>query len=100
MKYIVSVGYHHDMHIYVWNWRVRPASQTLLCIYNLSLSPLQAGRCLGSNKITSKVYGLSFSEDSSYFVTVGNRRVRFWTMISPGREENVSHQHHILHCCQ
>ena len=23
MKYLVSVGYQHDMHIHVWNWKVR-----------------------------------------------------------------------------
>ena len=22
LKYLVSVGYHHDMQIYVWNWKV------------------------------------------------------------------------------
>jgi WD40 repeat protein len=70
MKYMVSVGYQHDMHIHVWNWRT--------------------GRSVATNKITSKVYGVSFSEDGKYFVTVGNRRVRFWNMrsVSSGREGN------------
>jgi WD40 repeat protein len=71
MKYMVSVGYQHDMHIHVWNWRT--------------------GWSVATNKITSKVYGVSFSEDGKYFVTVGNRRVRFWNMrsVSSGREGNV-----------
>ncbi|CAI8049410.1 WD repeat-containing protein 62, partial [Geodia barretti] len=68
MKYLVSVGYQHDMHIHVWNWK--------------------SGHRVATNKITSKVYGLSFSEDGKYFVTAGNRRVRFWTMLPSGREEN------------
>ena len=33
---------------------------------------------IASNKVSNKVYGLDFSENSSYFVTVGNRYVKFW----------------------
>lgn len=33
---------------------------------------------MAANKVSSKVTGVSFSEDSSYFVTVGNRHVKFW----------------------
>lgn len=33
---------------------------------------------VASNKVSCRVIALSFSEDSSYFVTVGNRHVRFW----------------------
>lgn len=33
---------------------------------------------VAANKVSSKVTGVSFSEDSSYFVTVGNRHVKFW----------------------
>lgn len=33
---------------------------------------------MASNKVSCRVIALSFSEDSSYFVTVGNRHVRFW----------------------
>ncbi|XP_017538725.1 mitogen-activated protein kinase-binding protein 1-like isoform X2 [Pygocentrus nattereri] len=57
-KYIVSVGYQHDMSVNVWAWR-----KNLL---------------VAANKVSSKVTAVSFSEDSSYFVTAGNRHVRFW----------------------
>lgn len=33
---------------------------------------------VAANKVSSKVTSVSFSEDSSYFVTVGNRHVKFW----------------------
>lgn len=33
---------------------------------------------VAANKVSSKVTGVSFSEDRSYFVTVGNRHVKFW----------------------
>ncbi|XP_037100854.1 mitogen-activated protein kinase-binding protein 1-like isoform X2 [Syngnathus acus] len=33
---------------------------------------------VAANKVSSKVTGVSFAEDSSYFVTVGNRHVKFW----------------------
>ncbi|XP_065184492.1 mitogen-activated protein kinase-binding protein 1-like isoform X1 [Sycon ciliatum] len=57
-KYLVSVGYEHDMNVIVWKWR--------------------NGSQLASNKVSVKVSALSFSHDGSYFVTVGNRHVRFW----------------------
>ncbi|KAM8952741.1 WD repeat-containing protein 62-like [Pelodytes ibericus] len=60
MKYVVSVGYQHDMLVNVWDWKVN--------------------NIVAKNKVSSKVSALSFSEDSSYFVTVGNRHVKFWYM--------------------
>ncbi|KAK6295478.1 hypothetical protein J4Q44_G00347040 [Coregonus suidteri] len=33
---------------------------------------------IAANKVSSKVTAVSFSEDSSYFVTAGNRHVKFW----------------------
>ncbi|KAM7339941.1 hypothetical protein ACRRTK_000556 [Alexandromys fortis] len=58
MKYIVSMGYQHDMVLNVWDWK--------------------KDSVVASNKVSCRVIALSFSEDSSYFVTVGNRHVRFW----------------------
>ncbi|KAM8916663.1 mitogen-activated protein kinase-binding protein 1 isoform 2-T2 [Spinachia spinachia] len=57
-KYIVSVGYEHDMMVNVWSWKK-----------NVVVS---------ANKVSSKVTAVSFSDDSSYFVTAGNRHVKFW----------------------
>uniref|UniRef100_A0A8C4RBR9 Mitogen-activated protein kinase binding protein 1 n=1 Tax=Eptatretus burgeri TaxID=7764 RepID=A0A8C4RBR9_EPTBU len=58
MKYIVSVGHHHDMIVNVWDWKRRVLAAT--------------------NKVSSKVVAVSFSADSGTFVTVGNRHVKFW----------------------
>ncbi|XP_051018736.1 WD repeat-containing protein 62 [Acomys russatus] len=58
MKHIVSMGYQHDMVLNVWDWK--------------------KDIVVASNKVSCRVMALSFSEDSSYFVTVGNRHVRFW----------------------
>lgn len=33
---------------------------------------------VAANKVSSKVTAVSFSEDCSYFVTAGNRHVKFW----------------------
>ncbi|MEQ2245712.1 Mitogen-activated protein kinase-binding protein 1, partial [Ilyodon furcidens] len=57
-KYIVSVGYQHDMMVNVWNWKKNVV--------------------VAANKVSSKVTAVSFSYDSSYFVTAGNRHVKFW----------------------
>ncbi|XP_008845027.1 mitogen-activated protein kinase-binding protein 1 isoform X2 [Nannospalax galili] len=57
-KYIVSVGYQHDMIVNVWSWKKNIV--------------------VASNKVSSRVTAVSFSEDSSYFVTAGNRHIKFW----------------------
>ncbi|XP_048806137.1 mitogen-activated protein kinase-binding protein 1 isoform X3 [Lagopus muta] len=57
-KYIVSVGYQHDMIVNVWSWKKNIV--------------------VAANKVSSKVTAVSFSEDCSYFVTAGNRHVKFW----------------------
>lgn len=33
---------------------------------------------IASNKVSAKVVAVSFSEDGNYFVTVGNRHVKYW----------------------
>ncbi|XP_052010183.1 mitogen-activated protein kinase-binding protein 1-like [Xyrauchen texanus] len=57
-KYIISVGYQHDMIVNVWAWKKNVV--------------------VAANKVSSKVSAVSFSDDSSYFVTAGNRHVKFW----------------------
>lgn len=48
---------------------------------------------VAANKVSSKVSAVSFSDDSSYFVTAGNRHVKFWyldhTKSSKVRGEDV-----------
>ncbi|XP_072286879.1 WD repeat-containing protein 62 [Pyxicephalus adspersus] len=58
MKYVVSVGYQHDMVVNVWDWK--------------------NSNVVAKNKVSSKVSAVSFSEDSSYFVTAGHRHIKFW----------------------
>ncbi|XP_073454922.1 WD repeat-containing protein 62 [Aquarana catesbeiana] len=58
MKYVVSVGYQHDMVVNVWDWK--------------------NNNVVAKNKVSSKVSAVSFSVDSSYFVTAGHRHVKFW----------------------
>ena len=38
----------------------------------------QKGSIIASNKVSSRVFSVSFSQDNSYFVTAGNRHVKFW----------------------
>ncbi|KAJ8308631.1 hypothetical protein KUTeg_013505 [Tegillarca granosa] len=61
-KHIVSIGTQHDMMVNVWNWKT--------------------GTKVASNKISSKVSAVAFSDDGSMFVTVGNRHVKFWYLDS------------------
>uniref|UniRef100_A0A8D0H706 WD repeat domain 62 n=1 Tax=Sphenodon punctatus TaxID=8508 RepID=A0A8D0H706_SPHPU len=67
MKYIVSVGYQHDMIVNVWDWR--------------------QDSLVASNKVSCKVMALSFSDDSC-FVTVGHRHVKFW-FLDASREVKI-----------
>uniref|UniRef100_A0A3B4TSM8 Uncharacterized protein n=1 Tax=Seriola dumerili TaxID=41447 RepID=A0A3B4TSM8_SERDU len=67
--YIVSVGYQHDMTVSVWDWR--------------------KGSIIASNKVSSRVFAVSFSQDNSYFVTAGNRHVKFW-YLDASKERRVN----------
>ncbi|XP_077142146.1 WD repeat-containing protein 62 isoform X2 [Ranitomeya variabilis] len=69
MKYVVSVGYQHDMVVNVWDWK--------------------NNNIVAKNKVSSKVSTVSFSEDSSYFVTAGHRHVKFWYLES-SRQSQVN----------
>lgn len=42
------------------------------------MSVEQKNVVVAANKVSSKVTAVSFSDDSSYFVTAGNRHVKFW----------------------
>ncbi|XP_075042861.1 WD repeat-containing protein 62-like isoform X2 [Mixophyes fleayi] len=67
MKYVVSVGYQHDMVVNVWDWK--------------------NNNIVATNKVSSKVSAVSFSEDSSYFVTTGQRHVKFWYLESSKKSQ-------------
>ncbi|KAL5258953.1 hypothetical protein ACHWQZ_G009430 [Mnemiopsis leidyi] len=57
-KVVVSVGFTHDSNVFVWNWKT--------------------GKQVAGNKVSSRVFGMSFNEKGTYFVTVGIRFVKFW----------------------
>lgn len=59
---MVSVGSQHDNIVNVFDWKS-----------NLKIA---------SNKVSSKVVAVSFCENGSYFVTVGNRHVKYWYLES------------------
>ena len=44
---------------------------------------------VASNKIACKVKGIAFSRDGTYFVTVGNRHVKFWYLTVSSLMETV-----------
>ena len=69
---IVSIGSVRDMT--VWNWQKKFK--------------------VASNKIAFKIKGIAFSQDGSYFVTVGDRLVKFWyltksTLVSSFARKNL-----------
>lgn len=46
------------------------------CVFSVCVE--QKNVVVAANKVSSKVTAVSFSDDSSYFVTAGNRHVKFW----------------------
>ncbi|XP_042372494.1 mitogen-activated protein kinase-binding protein 1-like, partial [Plectropomus leopardus] len=49
----------------------------------------QKGSIIASNKVSSRVSAVSFSQDNSYFVTAGNRHVKFW-YLDASKERRVN----------
>lgn len=49
-----------------------------LLLILLGFHSLQKNIVVASNKVSSRVTAVSFSEDCSYFVTAGNRHIKFW----------------------
>jgi len=60
-KYLVSVGHPQDGSIIVWDWRL-------------------SKKIASTKMVNTPVHALSFASDGSYFVTVGEKYVRYWTM--------------------
>lgn len=62
----------------------------LLTFYlTLTFDPEQNGSIIATNKVSSRVFSVSVSQDSSYFVTAGNRHVKFWDL-DGSRDRRVS----------
>ncbi|XP_071507372.1 uncharacterized protein [Diadema antillarum] len=69
MRYVVSIGEQHDMVVNVWDWKKNTKHS--------------------SGKVASKITGLSFSEDGSSFVAVGNRCVKFWYLAAKSKTRQI-----------
>lgn len=74
-KYVVSVGSQHDMIVNVWDWR-----------NNVKVA---------SNKVSSKVKAVCFAENGNYFVTVGNRHVKFWYLEYSRSAKVINHKSNV-----
>ncbi|CAF3713690.1 unnamed protein product, partial [Rotaria sordida] len=67
---LVSIGSLHDGNVYVWSWQYK--------------------KKLTSNKCLCSIRRVAFAENGHYFVTVGNRHVKFWYLISRASINHVS----------
>lgn len=57
-QFLVSVGSQQDMIVCIWDW--------------------QRQLKIAAHKVATKIRAVSFSHDSSYFVTVGQSYIKFW----------------------
>ena len=62
-KYIITVGYKHDKTLIIWDL----TQQTKLII----------------QKLSNKVYSIAYHSSGQYFVTCGDRHLKYWTINSP-----------------
>lgn len=60
-RYLVSIGFKHDRQLFFWN--------------------VESQRKISTQKLGNKVHGISFHIDGSYFVTCGDRHMKFWNVI-------------------
>ena len=57
-KYLVSASFKVDKLLCIWNWR--------------------AGKCISKQKIGNKVHSIGFHPDGDYFVTCGDKHLKWW----------------------
>lgn len=57
-RYLVSVGFKHDKQLLVWQWDV--------------------SRKLSTQKVGNKVHAISYHDSGDYFVTAGDRHLKWW----------------------
>jgi WD40 repeat protein len=76
---LVSIGSLHDGNIYVWSWKDKKklASNKCTCSVREILFSV-----FDFDVFLNQIRRVAFAEDGSYFVTVGNRHVKFWYLIS------------------
>lgn len=67
---LVSIGGQQDLNMLVWHWRQQ--------------------ELIASHKLSTKVRSVSFSADSSYFVTVGEASIKYWFIQASSSEGLIS----------
>lgn len=68
-KYLVTAGYKADRTLHLWDWKA-----------NVSSDGIAKGLCLGSGKLSQKIFSLAFNQDGTQFVTAGEKHLKFWSM--------------------
>lgn len=69
-RYLVSVGFKPDKQLLIWNWREE--------------------KVLSTQKLVNKVHSIDFQEDDEYFVTAGDRHLKWWYLHEVIEGESVS----------
>ena len=80
-KFIVSCGFKHDKQLLVWEWRNQDLSEetpTSSGSIRMSRRPVCAG------KLGNKVNAIDYHESGTYFVTCGDRHLKFWNIEPEG----------------
>ena len=60
------------------------------CIVSSCDFVLQKNKLAASNKVSTKIKSVAFAGDGSYFITVGNRHVKFWYLENPSTDVRSS----------
>jgi WD40 repeat protein len=86
-EYLVTCGFKYDKQLLFWDWKSKNENTE-----NNVPVPLYKG------KIGNKVHAVSFHESGDYFVTCGDRHLKFWNMerevvvaASAGRGKGKAH---------
>ena len=69
-RYLVTVGYRHDKQLILWDWR--------------------SSSKLSVQKLGNKVNAISYHNSGGYFVTAGDRHLKWWSIIEVLEGESVS----------
>lgn len=69
-RYLVTVGFKLDRQLIVWDWK--------------------SGAKLSTQRLGNKVHSISFHNSGDYFVTAGDRHLKWWTIVEVLEGESIS----------
>ena len=69
---LVSVGFRHDKTLLLWDWR--------------------DGGLVAKGKVSQRVHAVAFARDGSFFVSCGERHVKWWDV--PDVNQVTAHTNH------